>query len=169
MHNDWIIANLEKNKAVFHSLLVSADAGLRKWRPAENKWNLHEIVCHLLDEEQFDFKARIKHTIAFPGLPMQVINPEAWVQEKLYANWDYEGTLEIFFKEREKSILYLKTVNNKDWQSTHLHPQLGLMSAEKFLYNWLAHDYLHIRQINRYQYLFLKENTSIDLNYAGTW
>lgn len=33
--------------------------------------------------------------------------------------------------------------------------------------NWLAHDYLHMRQIIKYQYL--KEKTNIDLQYAGNW
>ena len=43
------------------------------------------------------------------------------------------------------------------------------MSAKLFLTNWLAHDYLHIRQIIRYQYHYLKESTAIDLGYAGNW
>ena len=43
------------------------------------------------------------------------------------------------------------------------------MSAKLFLTNWLDHDYLHIRQIIRYQYQCLKEQTHIDLQYAENW
>lgn len=43
------------------------------------------------------------------------------------------------------------------------------MSAKLFLTNWLAHDYLHIRQVNRMRYLYLKTQTGIPLDYAGDY
>jgi hypothetical protein len=50
-----------------------------------------------------------------------------------------------------------------------VHPELGMLRAKIFLANWLAHDYLHIRQIIRYQFEYLKVKTEVDLNYAGNW
>jgi hypothetical protein len=35
--------------------------------------------------------------------------------------------------------------------------------------NWLAHDYLHIRQILRLKYEYLKSISEEDLSYAGEW
>ena len=166
---DYIITHLEKNKKIFQSLLSDAIFDLQQWRPQENNWNQHEIVCHLLDEEQFDFRARIQHTLEIPGEPMPSINPVEWVKEKNYAIWNYEHTLENFLEERNKSIFYLRSLKGVDWEIVHHHPALGAVTAESFLYNWLAHDYLHIRQINKNQYLFFKENSGIDLNYAGKW
>jgi hypothetical protein len=43
------------------------------------------------------------------------------------------------------------------------------MSARLFLHNWLAHDYLHIRQINRLKFAYLKAHSDISLDYAGAW
>ncbi len=43
------------------------------------------------------------------------------------------------------------------------------MTAKMFLSNWLAHDYLHIRQITKLKYDYLKQLTNEDLNYAGNW
>ena len=43
------------------------------------------------------------------------------------------------------------------------------MSVKLFLSNWLAHDYLHIKQITRYRYNYLEEKTAINLQYAGNW
>jgi len=43
------------------------------------------------------------------------------------------------------------------------------MTASMFFSNWLAHDYLHIRQITRLKYDYLKQLTNEDLSYAGTW
>lgn len=169
MHTETIISKLEKNADVFQSLLSGAELPLQQWRPEENKWSLLEIVCHLLEEERLDFKARIKHILETPDSKMPSINPQGWVQEKNYAEWNYDQTLKNFIKERSESVNYLKGLKNINWQSSYQHPLLGAMTAEKFLFNWLAHDYLHIRQINRYQYIYLKNATSIDLSYAGGW
>ena len=169
MNQEWVIRSLEKNKEVFHSLLAGIDIQFQQWRPAADKWNMQEILCHLLDEEIFDFKARVKHTLETPGDPMASINPVGWVLEKNYAGWNYQDTLEKFMQERLQSVAYLQNLKNINGQSVHQHPQLGAMSAENFLFNWLAHDYLHIRQINRYYYLFFKEQSEMDLSYAGNW
>jgi len=169
MKHKEVIQLLNKNKKVFQSLLSKTGIKFQIWRPAENKWNLHEIVCHLLDEEIFDFKARVKHTLEIPGQPMPSINPAGWVKEKNYAAWNFEETLKKFLTERTESIVYLKTLQGVNWKNEHHHPMLGVITAEQFLVNWLAHDYLHIRQINRYQYLYLKEKSGVDLSYAGEW
>lgn len=169
MKKETVINKLEKNAEVFNSLLSGADLPFQQWRPEENKWSLLEIVCHLLDEERLDFRARIKHILETPESEMPSIDPQGWVKEKNYSEWDYDQTLASFIEERKQSLEYLKRLKNINWQSSYQHPLLGEISAEKFLYNWLAHDLLHIRQINTYQYLYFKSNTSIDLSYAGEW
>ena len=169
MNIESLIAELERNAFIFQSMFSGTTYTFQQWRPQPEKWNLHEILCHLLDEEQYDFRARIKHTLETPDKPMPSINPVGWVLEKNYAGWDFDNTLNSFINERKNSIQYLKDLKDPNWLSFHQHPQLGAMTAIKFLFNWLAHDYLHIRQINRYQYLFLKESSDIDLSYAGNW
>ena len=37
------------------------------------------------------------------------------------------------------------------------------------LTNWLAHDYLHIRQIIKLKFDFLKDQSDEHLSYAGEW
>ena len=169
MNQEWVIRSLAKNKDVFHSLLADIDIQFQQWRPAADKWNLHEILCHLLNEEIFDFRARVKHTLETPGELMASINPVGWVLEKNYGGWNYQDTLAKLIQERVQSVAYLQKLKNINWKSVHQHPQLGAMSAENFLFNWLAHDYLHFRQINRYYYLFFKEQSEMDLSYAGNW
>jgi hypothetical protein len=165
----YIIAALDAHYEIFHGLLIKAAVAFQEWRPEKNKWSLHEIVCHLLDEEQHDFKARIKHILETPEKEMPSIDPESWVTTKNYAHWDYNDTINRFLKERKDSVRYLYSLENENWQTVYQHSKLGAMTAEKFLHNWLAHDYLHIRQINKYQYLFFKEKSGIDLDYAGDW
>ncbi len=128
-----------------------------------------EIVCHLLDEERDDFKARVRHTLETPLLEMPKINPTGWVLERDYKSQNYEIVLKTFLNERRKSVIWLNKNIYADWENIHKHPTLGTMSAKQFLTNWLAHDYLHIRQINACQYSYLKEKMKEDIQYAGNW
>ena len=159
----YIINQLDKNQKVFKSLLANKSEEEYLWRPQPEKWCLQDIVCHLLDEERNDFFARVKHTLYTPVQEMTPIDPEGWVLEHDYSSQNYREVLEVFLNERRKSVIWLNKHVDAPWDNTHQHPKLGAMSAKLFLYNWLAHDYLHIRQINRYQYDYLKEKGSLDL------
>jgi hypothetical protein len=55
------------------------------------------------------------------------------------------------------------------WLKTYL-TQIGAMSAEMLLANWVTHDYLHMRQILSLKYGYLAQQVMpISLEYAGTW
>jgi len=82
---------------------------------------------------------------------------------------NFQDKLSEFLYERSKSVQWLQSLAAPDWGSDHLHPTQGLFSAKKYLNNWLAHDYLHIRQITRIKYQYLSQNASTDIDYAGTW
>ncbi|MCB0517943.1 MAG: DinB family protein [Lewinellaceae bacterium] len=164
-----IARELERNKAVFQQLLENKTAAEYRWRPAPDKWSLLEIVGHLYDEEREDFKARVHHVLENPKLPLPPINPVGWVAERDYAGQDYGATLAKFLTERKESVLWLRSLVSPNWENTCHHPTLGAMSAKKFLANWLAHDYLHIRQINRYNFQYFQQQAQEDLSYAGDW
>jgi hypothetical protein len=164
-----IAKELGRNKGVFEHLLKNTSPAAYQWRPSPDKWNLLEIVGHLHDEEREDFRARLRHVLETPDLPMLPIQPLVWVVERNYAGQDFEGMLAKFLEERELSIAWLASLDAPAWENTCQHPLLGPMSAKMILSNWLAHDYLHIRQINRYQYGFLRHLSQEDLSYAGDW
>lgn len=164
-----IIIKLAEDQSIFKHLLSGKSEKEYLWRPRPDKWNLLEIVCHLLDEEREDFRARVQHCLENPLSAMKPINPTGWVLERKYAEQNYGQMLELFLTERQNSVTWLNTLKNVNWESAHPHPKLGAMSAKLFLTNWLAHDYLHFRQIIRYHYHYLKEQTGIDLQYAGNW
>ncbi|WP_298341235.1 DinB family protein [uncultured Algibacter sp.] len=164
-----IICNLENNKSIFENLLKDIPENQYLWRPKPEKWCLLEIVCHLLDEEIYDFRARVKHALEYPEKKLIPIDPEGWVNDKNYILNNYKSTLQSFLNERANSVTWLKELDVANWENSLLHPELGKLSAEQFLRNWLAHDYLHIRQILRYKFEFLKASSSISLSYAGNW
>lgn len=164
-----IITELERNNKVISNLFEGLPKELYTWRPHEDKWCLLEILCHLIDEEVEDFRARVKHILDGVTTPMIPINPVGWVIDRKYIQQDFNTKLEQFIEEREQSILWLKSLKNPDWNKTFDNPFRGEISAMNMLSNWLAHDYLHIRQIVNLKYLCLQHQTGEDLSYAGGW
>lgn len=169
MEHKIIIDKISENRNVFKYLLTGAAREEYLWRPAPEKWCLLEIVCHLNDEEQFDFQARTKHSSENKKDELPKIDPEGWVKSKSYAQQDYEKTLNNFLEERKKSVEWLNTLKESEWKNFFEHPKFGPLSAEFFLSNWLAHDYLHFRQITSLKYNYLKFISGENLLYAGEW
>ena len=164
-----IIRELDRNKIVFNSLFENLEEQLYLWKPAPDKWCLLEIICHLYDEEREDFRARVHHTLENPEKQMPKIDPVGWVMERKYIEQDYSMVLQNFLSERRYSVDWLSQLEDARWDNSYAHPQLGFITAKKFLSNWLAHDYLHIRQITKTKYLYLENLTGQDLSYAGNW
>lgn len=87
--------------------------------------------------------------------------------EREYIQRNYDVMVNKFLEEREASIAWLNLLKNPNWNNIYQHPHMGALSAKLFLSNWLAHDYLHIRQIINLKYEYLKQHCGEDLRYAG--
>ena len=164
-----IFGELSKNKQVFSDLLQGVGKEQFNWKSRPEKWCLLEITCHLFDEEREDFRARLKHVLETPNDPLPSIDPVGWVTERKYLQQDYRGKLSSFLDERANSVAWLQSLNNPPWYNAYMHPKFGAMTAKMFLTNWLAHDYLHFRQITKLKYDYLQQVSGETLSYAGSW
>ena len=169
MEHTGIIEELGRNRDVFKSLLSGLSEAEYSWKPKADKWNLLEIICHLHDQECVDFRARTRSVLESPEKPLIPIDPVGWVEARGYLEQDYEGMIDKWMHERSASLDWLRSLSHPAWENVHHHPKLGPLSAGTFLSNWLAHDYLHIRQIVRLKYQHLQYRTGESLDYAGTW
>jgi len=169
MKPPYIIQMLSKNVAVYKALLTSETTSTYLWKMNPDKWCLLEIICHLYDEEREDFRTRTKQVLEKPELSLPPIDPVNWVKERNYIEQNYVETLDKFLNERQQSIDWLQSLKNPKWNNTHLHPKIGEISGKMFLANWLAHDYLHIRQIIKLKFNYLNQFSEESLIYAGNW
>ena len=169
MDHNKIIQELHRNQNVFKSLLIGVEKEEYLWKSKPEKWCLLEIVCHLYDEEREDFRARVVHVLKNLELPLLPIDPVGWVQERKYIQQNYDEVLNNFLTERERSVTWLQSLTDPKWDNAYHHPKFGEMTAKMFLSNWLAHDYLHIRQIIKLKFNHLKQVSGEPLTYAGEW
>lgn len=169
MNSTAIFDELERNISVFKSLLDGVPEEQYRWKPATDKWNLLEIVCHLYDEELEDFRARVRHVLETPAEKMPGINPVELVTARKYAEQNFQNRLEAFLTERKNSVAWLRSLKNPLWNNFYAHPKFGKLPASMFLNNWLAHDLLHIRQITKLKFDFFRFKTGESFDYAGNW
>jgi hypothetical protein len=164
-----VLEQLQKNKLVFKSLLEGIQPELVTWRPRPDKWCMLEIVCHLYDEEQFDFRFRANWILDQPNTQPPPFNTMDWVIDHKYMEQDYDDIVKKLLNERDTSISWLKELKNPNWDNSYDHPKLGKTTASYYLDNWLAHDYLHIRQIIKQKFDYFNSQTNENLEYAGIW
>jgi hypothetical protein len=166
---EFYFKSYENNTAVFKDLFFGLTENEYRWREGEDKWNILEIVCHLYDEEREDFRKRLQSVLDDPQKSFEKIDPAGWVKLRGYDEQDFETVTGNFLHERLISINWLRSLKEPQWTNTYVHPQVGPMSAKFILTNWVAHDYLHIRQITRIKYNNLKSISGQSLDSAGNW
>ena len=170
MEIERIVDQLEHNGPAIAALLHALPAEQASWKPSAEQWSTLEVVCHLLDEEREDFRARIELTLKGSDEPWPGIDPPSWVVERGYADRDLEETVRAFLEERRRSVAWLRALSAPDWNACYEHPTLGSLRTGDLLASWLAHDLLHIRQLTSLQWLFhTARSAPYETAYAGKW
>lgn len=150
------------------ALLVGLSADDLRWRPPSGAWSILEVLCHLADEEVLDFRARVQRTLAEED--WEPIDPEGWAVERRYNEQSPVEVMARFEVEREKSVAWLKSLREPDWDGVHEHPRFGGIAAGDVMASWLAHDALHLRQIAKRLYeLAARDGEPFGTGYAGKW
>jgi hypothetical protein len=158
------------NATVIAALFRSVSELQARWRPSAEAWSLLEVVNHLYDEEREDFRQRLDLILHQPGAPWPPIHPGAWVTERGYNERDLQTSLDAWLQERHASLTWLRSLKNPDWGRSATAPWGGVLRAGDMLGSWLAHDHLHIRQMNELHYAYIKATAKpFDVGYAGDW
>lgn len=120
-----------------------------RWAPSPEAWSVVEIVNHLADEEDEDFRARVRSTLEDPSRPWSAIDPAGAVRARGHGGRDLVQSLQRFADERSRSLAWLAGLRDPQWSRTYQHPALGPLSAGDLMASWAAHDWLHLRQVGR--------------------
>jgi hypothetical protein len=147
-----LISRLDANAGVFRFLLTGVDDEQARWKPTPDKWSLLEVTCHLADEERDDFRKRLDLTLHQPEAAWPPIDPPAWAVERKYNSRDLATSMADFLSERERSIAWLRQLGAVNLNVAVEHPKLGRITAGDLFGSWVAHDLIHIRQLNRLHY-----------------
>ena len=124
-----------------------------QWRPAPDKWTIHENIIHLADSEAHSY-ARCRKFIAEPGSTVMAYDQNRWTEQLDYHGQSVEDALELFRLLRRKSWLLLRTLPDVVWAHTIEHPENGTMRFEDWLRIYENHT--HIGSMQRVHRAWLR-------------
>lgn len=168
MQPDTIIVRLDQNIAIVTGLVEGLILERARWKPSADKWSILEIINHLADEEVEDFRTRLNLTLHHPTQEWPAIVPENWVIERAYNTQEFTTSLQRFVVARQASVAWLQNLPTPEWRTATDMPGRPSMQAGTLLACWLAHDWLHIRQMTNLHYAYLEHHMHpFSLSYAG--
>ena len=154
---------------MIQALIKDIDQKQTQIKPSPGKWSILEVVCHLYDEEREDFREHLDFILNHQGEEWHPISPFAWVKLRQYNQQDFKVMKSKFFRERKKSLAWLKGLKNIDWNIQYSSKRRSMSAGEMFA-AWVAHDNLHIRQLVELRRAYIERLTKpYDIQYAGDW
>lgn len=166
---DNSVERLRSNAEVVAALAANVSDEQSRWRPNPDHWSIVEVLNHLADEEDEDFRVYIDCTLHRPDDDWPSIDPRAWVTERNYQEQDLSDSLARFLRNRADSIAWLRGLEAPDWSRAHARPGREPLSAGDLLLSWVSHDFIHIRQLNRLHREFFVSSSQYSPQYAGSW
>ncbi len=110
-------------------------------RPPGNAWSQTEILAHLTDFEVVCFQDRIERILK--GESFRSLNAEKRAAEIPYAAINPITSLEVFERERERSLARIRQLSPEHLECRTMHSELGEMTLGRLLTEWVNHDLSH--------------------------
>jgi hypothetical protein len=127
------------------------------YKPAQDRWSIHEIILHLADSEASSY-VRCRHLIAEPGRSVAEFDAARWARSLGYFHQSTSEALELIRRLRKVTYQLLAAIPESVWSHTVRHHLEGEMSLEKWMEHQERHIPHHIEQMLRNYDLWFKAN-----------
>jgi len=128
-----------------------------QFRPAPDRWTIHEIVIHIADSEANSY-IRCRRLIAEPGSTVLGYNEMKWAHDLHYHDQNIEDALELFKWLRYKSYTLIKDLPEPVWSNTVNHTQDGTILMDDWLNTYERHIPDHLEQMKANLEDWMKQN-----------
>jgi hypothetical protein len=133
-----------------HATLAAAlerfPPGMWQFRPAPDRWTIHEIVVHIADSEANSY-VRCRRLLAEPGSTVMGYDEWQWAKALDYHAQSAAEALELFKWLRRKGYTLIKDQAEEVWANTVHHTESGLMTLDEWLDIYERHVPDHIAQM----------------------
>jgi DinB superfamily len=116
------------------------------FRPAEGKWGVRTIVCHLADTE-IVLTMRLRQILAEENPLMPAIDQDAWADRLDYGKRKLSPALETFRRTRAENYELLRDLPEEAFARTGQHTKRGTMTLLDLLRIFAEHAEKHVQQI----------------------
>jgi hypothetical protein len=117
-----------------------------QFRPAPDRWTIHEIVVHITDSEANSY-VRCRRFLAEPGSAVLGYDEWTWAKALDYHGQSAAEALELFKWLRRLSYNLVKDQPDEAWANSVQHSESGLMTLDRWLDIYERHIPDHIAQM----------------------
>jgi hypothetical protein len=169
MDIEFLMREMAENPKRIKALVAGVTKTEARYKPSPKSWSILEVVNHLYDEERFDFRVRLDIILHKPQDNWPPITPTAWVRQHKYNTRDLQASLDDYLRERRRSLRWLRSLGKVDWNTRYSRKGRSMRAGDMFA-AWVAHDGLHIRQLNElHRSLLERAAKPYRVGYAGEW
>ena len=137
---------LEATPAILRGLMSEISEEDARWKPAQDRFSIAEVLSHLSHSEGHCYRARVGR---FLDEEMPELEPDdAQMHLEVYKNADPEKDFRHFENQRETNIELLRGLSAEAGNRKALHRAAGEITLSQMLHEWALHDLGHIRQIS---------------------
>jgi hypothetical protein len=117
-----------------------------QFRPAPDRWTIHEIVVHIADSEANSY-VRCRRFLAEPGSSILGYDESRWARQLEYHSQSTEAALELFKWLRHSTHALIQDLPEAAWSNTAIHSESGPMTLDDWLGVYARHIPDHIEQM----------------------
>ena len=117
-----------------------------QYRPAPDRWTIHEIIVHIADSEVNSY-VRCRRFLAEPGGAVLGYDENAWAGILRYHEQSALDALELFKWLRLTSYQLIAELPEAVWANTVTHSESGVMTMDDWLDTYERHIPDHIAQM----------------------
>jgi len=118
------------------------------FKPAPNKWSVHEIIIHMADSEANSF-SRARKIICEPSSTIMAYDQDTWAVKTKYSGQNTNDALELFKNLRKMTYNVIKDLPDSTWCNYIIHPENGRMTLDDWLGVYENHVAVHVYQMKR--------------------
>jgi hypothetical protein len=119
-----------------------------QYKPAPDRWSVHEILVHLADAEANSY-VRCRRLVAEPGQAVMGYDQDEWARRCDYHAQDPELAVQLFALLRRASYELIRRLPESAWAATVTHSEYGPYGFERWLEIYERHTRGHIQQMRK--------------------
>jgi hypothetical protein len=140
------MAAYRRGPALLRDAVAGLDADAMRARPIAGKMSSLEVLCHIVDGDQF-MCDRVKRTIAIDRPLLMGVEAADYPDPLSYHERDPELDLRLLEVQREQLAADLDRLSPDSWQRTAVHSENGLMTLAETFHHAVEHLESHVATI----------------------
>jgi len=143
---DWL-ERFRRGAELVAVATTGAAGSMLDYQPAEGKWGVRTIVCHLADTEQV-LAMRLRQIIAEDNPTLPAIEQDLWAQRLDYSKRKLSQAMDTFRRTRAENYELLKDLPEETFARTGQHSKRGAVTLLDLLKTFAEHAEKHVQQIH---------------------